>query len=699
MNSFNPAIEIVTTEEDLQSVLAIYRSQKSLLGLLPDGAFRERVHRRQIYVAKADGIIVGYLLFSTNQRMEVRIAHLVVAKEYRGKGISNSLLNQLKSDFCDYTRIRLHCRADYDAAKIWPRLGFVACRRKVGKSGCHELIVFQYRLKDMPLFDELDEDAALPVVVCDANVFMDMRYPERERHESAMGLQADWLVGELEFKYTEEILNDFSRLPSPSSNQMSLFVRSNWEQVAASQNEIELNRKIVRKILGGPKNDSAASDQSHLAIAAASGAIAFATYDEELLRKSSELFNETGLRVQRPSEIIVEIDSILRCHHYQYKELRNTGIERHRVKRVSEVQIEKFLREREEENHRQFQSYLDSVLSLPKDYDLHQICDDKKQSLALFSVRKLGGTLRILEKIRVANKIGRTILGRTLIDYIGHQPLGAWNSGESRVVKIDDRHISPDIAAACLNRGFLLADESLWRISLPGFWNRRCLIEELDKLADSSLLPRDLIKQFVKMAEVCESPGNEEIASHLEHLIHPGKLRFGNLPTYVVPIKPEWAQELFDFRIWSRPLFAPETSLVINPDSVYYKKPKNSPATDFGRILWYVSENEKKGGNSIRACSALTRRVNGTVKNLFKEYQRMGVFEWPQLMNHFGSSEAEALAIEFTDTELLPSPIRLNQVNDILEKNSMKRQQFVSSVKIPFAAFEEIYKKSTLRVI
>ena len=90
----------------------------------------------------------------------------------------------------------------------------------------------------------------------------------------------------------------------------------------------------------------------------------------------------------------------------------------------------------------------------------------------------------------------------------------------------------------------------------------------------------------------------------------------------------------------------------------------------------------------------MTKGVNGTVKDLFREYKRLGDFEWQHLIEHFGSANASAFAIEFTNTELLPNPIRLAEIDQILVRNSMKKQPFASAVRINQAAFEEIYTRS-----
>jgi len=214
--SAEPCICRLSSEDELEAVLALYRKHKATLGLMPDGAFQQRAESGQIYVAKEDQTVVGYLLFAVNLNNEVRIAHLCVAREFRNRGLSRKFISALTRDYDSYSRIRLNCRSDFDAAKVWPRLGFFEARRIPGrKQDGSELIVFHLPLKETPLFDSAEdlEDAA--TIVCDANVCFDIELPDRPRHAASRGLLADWLRGEICLRTTNEIYNDIARQKEP----------------------------------------------------------------------------------------------------------------------------------------------------------------------------------------------------------------------------------------------------------------------------------------------------------------------------------------------------------------------------------------------------------------------------------------------------------------------------------------------------
>jgi len=691
----NTTISYASSQQDLEAITAIYRQNNRELGFLPDGAFQERLAKRQILVAKNSEVIVAYVLFSVNQKSEIRIAHLAVCSESRGKGISRLLINKLRSDYAKNARIRLNCRADYEAANVWHSLGFVVSKRMPGKKlDGSELISYTLTLNDTPLFELPTSPLELPLIVCDANVCIDIRYPNRPRHESASGLLADWLADEISIAVTEEVFNDLDRQDEPMKSEMLSSIRTSWNVISSDNEAAERHRNLLRTILGDPKDASDVSDQRHLAIAASRNAVAFATYDEELLKKAPDILGSLGIRVQRPSEIISELDSVVRASVYQYREMRNTGIERHRVKSINELDIGEFARENHGESRRVLSAIIDGALSLPDRFEVAQIRNASHQSLALVLTEVKSACEKSIRIFRVARRLAGTRLGNVVSELLAQLPLETANSSQSAVLKIEDPHVEPFLLSACLRRGFQIADHQYIKTMLPGVWDFKSLQEVINSITAANGLSTTLCAAILELANAA-AKGCQCSTQRLEALIHPGKVTFGKLPTFVVPIQPEWAQELFDFRIWDRPLLSMETCLVINPDSVYYKRPKNSPKGDNARILWYVSGSKLRGGGCIRACSVMTQGVTGTVKDLYREYQRLGVFEWRHLMDHFGSPDAAAFAMEFTNTELFPRTISLDELNAILVENGMKRQQFVSAVEISQAAFETIYLQAS----
>lgn len=687
------SVSLLTSDEELSVVKEIYRESKQLLGFLPDGAFQERLQKKQILAVRLNDHIVGYLLFSTTQRDEIRIVHLAIRNDCRGLGLSSLLIATLKDTFPHYSRIRLNCREDFIAAKIWPLLGFFEYGRTIGKKANGSVLIkYQMALNDMPLFDLTKKSRILPTIICDTNVCLDILLESRSRHEAACGLLEDWIADEVELAITDELFKDLRRIDDHIPSDCGQRIRMiGWREVKSSQLEVLETLRKIENILGPPRDESAVSDQLHLATAALHDAVAFATYDQELLNHSAELLSCIGIRVQRPSEIITDIDSVVRAQIYRAKDLSNTGLERVRLRSLSDLDSDQFVKASHGERKKDLEGYIDNALSNPGRFLVHHIRNQTNSSIGILGLEQINEFTWSLDLLRTAHKLTGSIAGNTLAQYMCHQPLGAWHGSNIKIVRVPGTGLRPEFIAPLQDRGFICDDDIYWRISLPGFWDLENLVDKLGMLSEQHGLPAAIMRKLSQLAFESAENNDQRSAQLLEQLIHPGKLRFGNLPTYVIPIQPRWARELFDFRIWDRPLIKPETNLIINPDSVYYKRPKNSPATQFGRILWYVSGSTTQGGNAVRACSMLTEGVSGTVKNLFRNFESLGVFEWPQLIEHFGSAEALAFAIQFTNTELLPSPITFDETNDILEEYGMKRQIFNSCIQLNQDAFEPIY--------
>ena len=68
---------------------------------MPREAFYENANKGKIIVAvNTDGELAGYLFFRTNQRRRALIiVHLCVASKYRGKDVSNNLIDTLINQY------------------------------------------------------------------------------------------------------------------------------------------------------------------------------------------------------------------------------------------------------------------------------------------------------------------------------------------------------------------------------------------------------------------------------------------------------------------------------------------------------------------------------------------------------------------------------------------------------------------------
>src|SRR3984957_15211946 len=146
------------------------------------------------------------------------------------------------------------------------------------------------------------------------------------------------------------------------------------------------------------------------------------------------------------------------------------------------------------------------------------------------------------------------------------------------------------------------------------------------------------------------------------------KIRNSSLPTYLVPIRPWYAMELFDSALSSNTLFH-QMPLGIYREQVYYRSPRPSCGLKApARLLWYVSQQpEVAGSGMIRACSYLLEVTVDRPQPLYRRTAQLGAY----VLDHdkrVGSS-GKAMALRFGMTETLRTPVSLATAREIAGQN------------------------------
>ncbi len=165
------------------------------------------------------------------------------------------------------------------------------------------------------------------------------------------------------------------------------------------------------------------------------------------------------------------------------------------------------------------------------------------------------------------------------------------------------------------------------------------------------------------------------VMSEIERLLWPAKITDAAIPTFIIPIRPEWAKELFDEELANQTLFGATPELALNRESVYYRSNQNSGGLRApGRILWYVSSGARYSGTGqIRACSRLDEVVVADPKSLYRRFKRLGVYRWERVYEVAKKDVSNRImALRFSDTELFKAPISRKQALSILKNDGIK---------------------------
>ncbi|KKM11080.1 hypothetical protein SY88_10110 [Clostridiales bacterium PH28_bin88] len=96
---------------------------------------------------------------------------------------------------------------------------------------------------------------------------------------------------------------------------------------------------------------------------------------------------------------------------------------------------------------------------------------------------------------------------------------------------------------------------------------------------------------------------------------------------------------------------------------------------------------------SIRACSYVDKIVIDKPKELFRQFRRLGVYEWADVLGEAnGDYNREIMAVCFSDTELFDVPIYWSVLKQILLEEEGRTAPIQSPVLISNKVFERIYR-------
>jgi hypothetical protein len=235
--------------------------------------------------------------------------------------------------------------------------------------------------------------------------------------------------------------------------------------------------------------------------------------------------------------------------------------------------------------------------------------------------------------------------------------------------------------------GFSLCGDAWAKIALQAVGDLEAIRNSVMNLQlDANLEPakRAALNAIATAAELRETAAFATI----ERQLWPAKVIEVDIPTFIVSIKPKWAQHFFDTELGSQLLFGLREDLHLGVEGVYYRNTENNNLTVPGRILWYVSKDTGDGSMTIKACSQLEEVFVGKPKELFRRFQRLGVYEWKDVYEAAGKDISnDIVAFRFRMTERFKNPIDM----DALETLGI-RGPFISPRKISDSQFASIYK-------
>lgn len=666
----------------LAEVRSLWRRHSATLGFFPDGAFDDHARSSWILAAISDGRVVGYLLYRITGRSQAAIVHLCVAEEARGSRLARRLFEAMRERVSRCTDIVLRCRRDFDAHRVWPRLGFVAKGEQKGRGGDGGILtMYRYAIQQPPLLALLGEDRThdRAQIVIDANVFFDLDDANPGREESR-SLDADWLGEFIELCLTDEIFNEINRRENPDDRDRQTARVREFTLIEGIGGREDSVFGEVRALLGGGTSDSAISDARQVARTIATNREFFVTRDTTILGAADALFEKYGLSVLQPHDVIRRFDEIRRVDHYRPRRSFVGPRSREATARSGDAEAIAALLPTDQDRRKRV-AELRELLAKPDEIEV--LCarvDDVL--LAAFAIDRRDADVLAVPLFVVAD----SALGSAAARHYAHQlPLLAADEARS-LVRV--RSSGTAAQAGLVDARYANAGDNWVK---PAFR----VVASFAEIADRVGRVPELIALRDALATASALPSDEMVEA--EKAVWPAKTLEARIPCFVVPIRPQWAAQLFDHELASGSLFGANGALALNSENAYYRSPRNSGGLCApGRVLWYVSSDAAEpGAMAIRATSYVDEVVAAPPKDAFRAFRHLGVYNWRDV---FGIAKqdlnANVQAFRFSKTEPL-RPIPFDEAREVLARHGRPNQQFQSPVSIPEAAFFELYEKGT----
>ena len=662
----------------LEAVIGLGDSNSKYLGHFPRSAFAREAAKNRILVAvDADGSLAGYILYWV-ARHRAKIQHCCVDASFRNLGIGRRLVAEVKERTRSLLGIELHCAREFkESCRFWLSNGFVPVGEKTGRGfRARPLTLFAFDHGNSDLFtSQLDaqiEDRRL--VVVDTNIAFDWLDQRRHTSPESLALLADWLASEIDLRITDHAFTDANGHPDVQERQRSMAFLRGLGKINEDWNVSDGVRDGLLNLFGTAPSETLQRDVAHMAAAISARADAFVTNDAELLAMAEIIKRDYGLAVCSPGVLIGRLNEDVRSQAYEPVRLGGTPVVNRRL-RADELAVstKRFLDYCGGERKANLEAQVRALLAEPCACEVRVIEWPTGTPVGLVGWdRRVEGCLSIPIVRFLSSKVTK-VLARHLVAMFIKTGLS-----ESRtMVTIRDAHLWTDLGAELATFGF---------VNSGATWARRVAV---GCMARESLLA--CINETKGYAALGQLPLSD---SELERVFWPVKIVGVGIRTFIVPIRPEWAIHLFDEELASHRLYGGDPSLMLNTENVYYRSAQHRTICCPGRILWYVSDD---GGydcaGEIRACSSILDVEIGPAKRLFGKNHRLGVYEWPQILQTAGNNPQEdIMAIRFGATELFKRPIARKTIEQILRARGKPMPPISTVYEVTEDCFEEIYR-------
>jgi predicted nucleic acid-binding protein len=494
------------------------------------------------------------------------------------------------------------------------------------------------------------EEARLPVLL-DANVFSDLAHEQGDMH--AVQTRACLAAVELrvEVLVSPEVHTEIDRSPDAKSRQRWHDYASTFLRLPVTAEQVDAC--IERLLLAGLTRTGNAQDESdlrHLAYAMAAGIDILVTRDRPARRRLTKLEDASGVRVVCPAELVALVDELDDESAYRPEALLGTTFTEEEASATdTALLVDIFIDTARGERANTLTAAWEAVTSQrPRSRRIVVRGEDRSPIAVAAGVPEAG--VLCVSVLRLATTTLRATWATQLISRLRRM---AAETG-CTIIRIADRFLSHDVAAAAQADGFTLVGGDLIGVSLHGVLTPD---EAIGLLSSAG----GLVDHFVtELTEVRDARCSAAAALRLEFRLRPVVLRAAAIPSYLVPIRSRWSSELFGVPAQLMPR---QESLAVSLEHVYYRAPRPAIEQAPARVFWYMSASAAAAPGVI-AVSHLIESVNLPPSSAFKRFRRLGVYTYSQVAA--ASQQGTVRALRVVATQTLPRQVPLAELRQLV---------------------------------
>lgn len=650
--------EIDLESPHLEAVIKLHTVGKARLGLFPRGAFEEYARLRKIVGAiTAENQLAGYVLYRI-AKDRAAIVHLTTDSAFRKQGVASLLVDSLKGSTRNLLGISLLCRRDYNINHVWQSLGFTVRHSKQGRGASGALLDYWwFDQKHDDLFSKAasrDEMSGPVLAVLDANAFYDLTCDQRPHAEDTKAVQADWLQESIELCVTPEIYNEIHRSPNEEEKKRCRMAAQTFRELKPDDSKVRKVESQLGPLFNGATFDRDISDMRQVAYAIAADASLFITRDAPMLGRSDSIFQEHGLRILHPTDVINRFDILRREAEYRPARLEGSKWHERLVVSNDMASIVPLFKHASHERSGNFERHIRHYMADPNSWKSSVVGEGNK-SPTIFLVRSTGQP-RV--EIALFRHTEHPLAG-TLLRHIMHETSRDIGDSKQKIIVVTDPELSTEATTALAELGFVEDSGAWWKLSLRGLISR----DELVLQIRSADIPTSLKERLVGAVFIIPEQDNPLAEARLEHLFSPGKLMPSLTPCYIVSIRQTWAQHFFDIPVGAQTIMDLNEKLHLGIEGAYYCSSHNVHLKAPSRVLWYVSG---KGSMCIKACSHLEEIFVGLPKEVYARFRHLGVYAWKHVVDTAGKNlDNPIMAFRFSRTERFAQPISLDELQQM----------------------------------